>query len=159
VDALRTAAVAHKVVFLRNQPYATEHLVRLTEQLGGHGHTPFLEPMPDHPGVVRVVREANEGGSNFGGAWHSDRSFQTGTDDALAASFTAPQLRARRPPAQLSDPSVSWLTASKFDLAYDFTTAPMRMTPGGTRWTEPHERTTSRLRVQNLRNQPDRGEG
>ncbi len=76
VDALRAAAVAHKVVFLRNQPYATEHLVRLTEQLGGHGHTPFLEPMPDHPGVVRVVREADESGFNFGGAWHSDWSFQ-----------------------------------------------------------------------------------
>jgi len=76
VDALRAAAVTHKVVFLRNQPYATEHLVRLTEQLGGHGHTPFLEPMADHPGVVRVVREAQEGGFNFGGAWHSDWSFQ-----------------------------------------------------------------------------------
>ena len=76
VDALRAAAVNHKVVFLRDQPYATEHLVRLTEQLGGHGHTPFLEPMPDHPGVVRVVREANEGGFNFGGSWHSDWSFQ-----------------------------------------------------------------------------------
>ena len=76
VHALRAAAVAHKVIFLRNQPYATEHLVRLTEQLGGHGQTPFLEPMPDHPGVVRVVREADEGGFNFGGAWHSDWSFQ-----------------------------------------------------------------------------------
>lgn len=73
---LRDAVVQHKVVFLRDQPYATEHLVRLTEQLGGHGHTPFLEPMPDHPGVVRVVKEANENGFNFGGAWHSDWSFQ-----------------------------------------------------------------------------------
>lgn len=74
--ALREAVVQHKVVFLRDQPYATEHLVRLTEQLGGHGHTPFLEPMPDHPGVVRVVKEADENGFNFGGAWHSDWSFQ-----------------------------------------------------------------------------------
>jgi taurine dioxygenase len=76
LDALRAAVVQHKVVFLRNQPYATEHLVRLTERLGGHGETPFLEPMPDHPGVVRVVKEADEGGFNFGGAWHSDWSFQ-----------------------------------------------------------------------------------
>jgi len=76
LDALRSAVVQHKVVFLRDQPYATEHLVGLTEQLGGHGHTPFLEPMPDHPGVVRVVREAHESGFNFGGAWHSDWSFQ-----------------------------------------------------------------------------------
>jgi taurine dioxygenase len=73
---LRKALLEHKVVFLRNQPYATEHLERLTEQLGGHGTTPFLESIDDHPGVVRVVREANESGFNFGGAWHSDWSFQ-----------------------------------------------------------------------------------
>lgn len=75
LDALRAAVVEHKVVFLRDQHYATQHLERLTEQLGGHGHTPFLEAMPDHPGVVKVVREAHEGGFNFGGAWHSDWSF------------------------------------------------------------------------------------
>jgi taurine dioxygenase len=74
--ALRTALLQHKVVFLRDQPYATEHLDRLTKQLGGHGDTPFLESMPDHPGVVRVVREASESGINFGGSWHSDWSFQ-----------------------------------------------------------------------------------
>jgi taurine dioxygenase len=73
---LRQAVLDHKVVFLRGQPYATEHLERLTEQLGGHGHTPFLESMPGHPGVVKVVKEADEGGFNFGGAWHSDWSFQ-----------------------------------------------------------------------------------
>lgn len=73
---LRAAILDHKVVFLRDQPYATEHLERLTIQLGGHGETPFLESMPDHPGVVRVVREADETGFNFGGAWHSDWSFQ-----------------------------------------------------------------------------------
>ena len=73
---LRAALLEHKVVFLRNQRYATEHLERLTMQLGGHGVTPFLESMPDHPGVVKVVREATESGFNFGGAWHSDWSFQ-----------------------------------------------------------------------------------
>jgi taurine dioxygenase len=76
VGALRHAVLEHKVVFLRNQPYATEHLERLTLQLGGHGNTPFLESMEGHPGVVRVVREAHEGGINFGGQWHSDWSFQ-----------------------------------------------------------------------------------
>ena len=76
VGALRHAVLEHKVVFLRNQPYATEHLERLTQQLGGHGHTPFLESIDGHPGVVRVVREADEGGLNFGGQWHSDWSFQ-----------------------------------------------------------------------------------
>jgi taurine dioxygenase len=75
--SLRDALLDHKVIFLRDQPYATQHLERLTTQLGGHGDTPFLESMPDHPGVVRVVREASEAGFNFGGAWHSDWSFQS----------------------------------------------------------------------------------
>jgi taurine dioxygenase len=74
--ALRAVLLEHKVVFLRDQPYATEHIERLTEQLGGHGETPFLESMPNHPGVVRVVREAADSAFNFGGAWHSDWSFQ-----------------------------------------------------------------------------------
>ena len=73
---LRTAVLQHKVVFLRDQPYAIEYLERLTEELGGHGHTPFLESIPGHAGVVKVVKEADEGGFNFGGAWHSDWSFQ-----------------------------------------------------------------------------------
>jgi taurine dioxygenase len=76
VAALRAALLEHQVVFLRDQPYATDHLERLTMQLGGHGHTPFLESMDGHPGVVRVVREASESGFNFGGQWHSDWSFQ-----------------------------------------------------------------------------------
>jgi taurine dioxygenase len=76
VAALRAALLEHQVVFLRDQPYATEHLERLTMQLGGHGHTPFLESMDGHLGVVRVVREASESGFNFGGQWHSDWSFQ-----------------------------------------------------------------------------------
>jgi taurine dioxygenase len=76
VETLRALAVEHKVIFLRDQPYAIEHLERLTAQLGGSGHTPFLRPIDGHPGVVKVVKEADEGGFNFGGAWHSDWSFQ-----------------------------------------------------------------------------------
>jgi taurine dioxygenase len=76
IAALSQAVVDHKVVVLRDQRYATEHLERLTLELGGHGHTPFLESMPGHPGVVRVVREASEGGITFGARWHSDWSFQ-----------------------------------------------------------------------------------
>jgi taurine dioxygenase len=76
LDALHHAVLDHKVVFLRNQPYTIEHLERLTLQLGGHGHTPFLESIDGHPGVVKVVKEADESGFNFGGAWHSDWSFQ-----------------------------------------------------------------------------------
>ncbi len=76
LGALHAAVVEYKVVFLRGQPYAIEHLERLTQQLGGQGHTPFLRSIEGHPGVVKVVKEADERGFNFGGAWHSDWSFQ-----------------------------------------------------------------------------------
>jgi taurine dioxygenase len=73
---LRAAVLRHRVVMLRGQRYDVDALVSLTEQLGGHGDTPFLESLPEHPGVVRVVKEADERGFNFGGAWHTDYSFQ-----------------------------------------------------------------------------------
>lgn len=76
LHALRTAVVTHKVVVLRDQPYTVDALESLTAQLGGHGPTPFLESETDHPGIVRVVKEAEEGGFVFGGAWHTDYSFQ-----------------------------------------------------------------------------------
>jgi taurine dioxygenase len=76
LDALRAAAVDHKVVFLRQQPYSVQALESLTEQLGGQGDTPFLRSIDGHPGIVRIVKEADEGGFNFGGAWHTDWSFQ-----------------------------------------------------------------------------------
>jgi taurine dioxygenase len=74
--ALRAAIVEHKVVFLRDQRYSTVALEHVTERLGGHGETPFLRSISGHPGIVQVVKEASEGGFNFGGAWHTDYSFQ-----------------------------------------------------------------------------------
>jgi taurine dioxygenase len=47
-----------------------------TERLGPPAPTPFVGTMPDHPGVIRVLKEADEGDAfNFGGGWHSDFSF------------------------------------------------------------------------------------
>jgi len=74
--ALRAAIVEHHVVFLRDQRYDVDALEHVTERLGGHGDTPFLRSIEGHPGIVQVVKEADEGGFNFGGAWHSDYSFQ-----------------------------------------------------------------------------------
>jgi taurine dioxygenase len=72
---LRRAAVDHLVVFLPNQTLDPGSLTALTDALGGQGETPFLRSIDGFPGVVRVVKEASEA-LNFGGAWHSDWSFQ-----------------------------------------------------------------------------------
>lgn len=77
LDALRRAIHEHLAVFVRHQDLSLDDLVALTDRLGGQGDTPFLHSVDGYPGVVRVVKEASEVKTlNFGGAWHSDWSFQ-----------------------------------------------------------------------------------
>ncbi len=77
VAALRRLVVEHQVVAVRDQRIDLERLSALTVELGGFGETPFLRSVPGHPGVVEVVKEADEASLvTFGGAWHSDWSFQ-----------------------------------------------------------------------------------
>jgi len=84
LNELRRAVVEHRVVFLRDQPHSFDAQRELTERLGGFGETPFVGQVDGQPGIVAVVREADEQGiANFGGGWHSDWSFQ-----AAPPSFT-----------------------------------------------------------------------
>jgi len=67
----------YEVVVVRDQFVEPGEQVAFSRLLGPSGETPFVATMPDHPEVIRVVKEADEGSSfNFGGAWHSDFSFQ-----------------------------------------------------------------------------------
>ena len=73
---LVTALDQHLVVVLPGQHLAPDQQVELSHHFGPPAETPFVGTMPDHPEVIRVVKEADEGGAfNFGGAWHSDFSF------------------------------------------------------------------------------------
>jgi taurine dioxygenase len=66
----------HHVVVLPRQALAPEAQVELSHRFGPPTETPFVATMPDHPEVIRVVKEAEEADAfNFGGAWHSDFSF------------------------------------------------------------------------------------
>lgn len=66
----------HLVVVLPDQRLSPEQQVALSHGFGPPGETPFVQTMPDHPEVIRVIKEASEGAAfNFGGAWHSDFSF------------------------------------------------------------------------------------
>lgn len=77
VAAVRAAVLEHVVVCFPHQELEVEDLEALTEALGGAGDTPFVRSIDGHPGVVRVVKEAHEVKTvNFGGAWHTDWSFQ-----------------------------------------------------------------------------------
>ena len=64
------------VICIRNLNLNAETLLSLSENFGEIGETPYLETISESPGVVRVVREANDKGPLFGDGWHSDWSFQ-----------------------------------------------------------------------------------
>ncbi len=76
VAELITVLDEHHVVVLPGQDLLPEAQVELSHHFGPPSLTPFIGTMPDHPEVIRVVKEADEADAfNFGGAWHSDFSF------------------------------------------------------------------------------------
>ena len=76
-DELRRLVCAHEVVVLRGQSLTAIEQVELSRRFGPAGPTPFIEPSAEHPEVIKVLKEAGDGDAfNFGGAWHSDFSFQ-----------------------------------------------------------------------------------
>lgn len=79
-DALaevRQASVDHLVVFFRDQSLDLDSFSSFASTWGPYGDDPFVEGLESHPHVVKVVKEADEKVPLvFGGAWHSDWSFQ-----------------------------------------------------------------------------------
>ncbi len=74
---LRALACEHEVIFLSGQSLSPLEQVEFSHRLGPAAESPFIEPSPDHPEVIKVLKEARDGNAfNFGGAWHSDFSFQ-----------------------------------------------------------------------------------
>lgn len=78
VAELRVLMCAHEVVVVRGQTLEPAEQSAFSSRLGPFGEVPFIATMDEYPEVIRVVKEADEGAAfNFGGAWHSDFSFQT----------------------------------------------------------------------------------
>jgi taurine dioxygenase len=77
LEALREVACEHEVIIIPNQALTPLEQVDFSHRLGPAAQSPFIEPSPDHPEVIKVLKEAKDGNAfNFGGAWHSDFSFQ-----------------------------------------------------------------------------------
>jgi taurine dioxygenase len=76
LEAVKTAFAAHSVVWFPDQPLTHDQLEALTLQLGAFGWDPYVAPLADRPHILEVRRDADETSSPFGGAWHSDWSFQ-----------------------------------------------------------------------------------
>jgi taurine dioxygenase len=74
---VRRASVDHLVVFFRDQSLDLDTFTAFAERWGPFGDDPFVAGVDSHPHVVRVLKEADERVPLvFGGAWHSDWSFQ-----------------------------------------------------------------------------------
>lgn len=77
VHELRRAVCDHLVVIIAGQDLTAAELAGFTRRLGPPGDTPFIATCDEHGDVIRVLKEASDGEAfNFGGAWHSDFSFQ-----------------------------------------------------------------------------------
>lgn len=74
--AILDAWSRHAVLVFPDQCLAPDALEAFTLSLGRFGEDPFIAPMPGHPNILELRREANETVQNFGAAWHSDWSFQ-----------------------------------------------------------------------------------
>lgn len=76
VAAVHAAWARHAVLVFPDQCLSPDELESFTLALGAFGDDPFIEPMPGHPNMLEIRREAGETVQNFGAAWHSDWSFQ-----------------------------------------------------------------------------------
>jgi taurine dioxygenase len=74
-DNLREALARHQVIIIRDQFLTIERQKTLTRIFGRLMHAPYVAPLDDEPGVIRVLKEADEAGGVFGGDWHTDFSF------------------------------------------------------------------------------------
>ena len=75
VAEIRHAWLDHQVIGLPGQTLSLDELERLAPAFGEYGEDPFIAPLPGHPHVIEVKREADETTPLFAEGWHSDWSF------------------------------------------------------------------------------------
>ncbi|GMU78862.1 MAG: taurine dioxygenase, partial [Acidimicrobiia bacterium] len=60
VAEIRRALLEHHVVFFHDQDLDPDHQVAFSHRLGPPSPVPFVQPIPEHPEVIAVIREASE---------------------------------------------------------------------------------------------------
>jgi len=73
-DEIHRAWLEHAVVFFRDQALTPGEQAAFAERFGDLATYPFIEPLPEHPHVIPIIKE-QETKMNFGGGWHSDMSY------------------------------------------------------------------------------------
>ena len=74
VADIRTAFLAHHVLFFSDQDLSPEAQMRVGRYFGDLDTHPFVQGMESHPEVIEVITEPDDR-LNFGGGWHSDVTF------------------------------------------------------------------------------------
>lgn len=72
---LRRLWLQHQVLVFPDQPLGLDELAQVALAIGPFGEDPYFLPLPGHPHVAQVKREADETSSIFAESWHSDWSF------------------------------------------------------------------------------------
>jgi taurine dioxygenase len=75
VAEVRALWLEHQVIAFPGQDLAVEDIERFARSIGPFGVDPFFIPIPGHPHVAQVRREADERTPIFAETWHSDWSF------------------------------------------------------------------------------------
>lgn len=74
--AVHAAYLEHQVLVFRGQRLTPDRQLAFSRRFGDLLRLPYIAPLPEHPEIVAVLKEAEERNiSTFGGTWHSDFSF------------------------------------------------------------------------------------
>lgn len=76
VSEILDAMDNHLALFFEDQDLSVEDQEALTLRFGAMGEEPFVNGLPGHAKVIRLLKEADEKSAvSYGGAWHTDWSF------------------------------------------------------------------------------------
>ena len=74
IAEIRTAWLAHGVVFFRDQPLPAGEFQAFAERFGEVIEYPFVKGIEGHPMIIPVLKLPHER-NNFGGIWHTDTAY------------------------------------------------------------------------------------
>jgi len=75
IAEIRRALLDHQVIFFRDQHLTPEQHLAFGRRFGSLNVHDFVGGMAQYPEIIEVRKEAEDHGSNFGGAWHSDVTY------------------------------------------------------------------------------------
>jgi taurine dioxygenase len=73
---IRAALLEHKVLFLRDQDISRADHVAFATRFGSLEDHPVAGSDPDHPGLVRIYKDANSPPDYYENSWHADTTWR-----------------------------------------------------------------------------------